>query len=68
MFMAIDTLNPLAQKYECDIAVQVRNLHEWMGAEGILFFLDFTKLIIILFLMSNLKRNLMLQASHGFSW
>lgn len=68
MLMAIDTLNPLAQKYGCDIAVQVRNLHEWMGTEGILFFLDFTKLIIILFLMSNLKRNLMLQASHGFSW
>lgn len=38
MLMAIDTLNPLAQKYECDIAVQVRNLHEWMGTEGILFF------------------------------
>lgn len=67
MLMAIDTLIPLVQKYECDIAVKVRKLHEWMGTERILFFLDFTKLIIILFLMPNLKRNLMLQASHDFS-
>lgn len=57
MLMAIDTLIPLVQKYECDIVVKVRKLHEWMGTERILlFFLDFTKLIIILFLMPNLKK------------
>lgn len=56
--MAIDTLIPLVQKYECDIIVQVRSFHGWMGTEGILIFLDFTKLIIKLFLIPNLEKKL----------
>lgn len=65
MLMAIDTLNPLAQKYECDIAVQVRNLHEWMGTEGILFFFRFYK--INYNIIFNVKPKKKLDVA-GISW
>lgn len=44
MLMAIDTLISLVQKYECDIIVQVRSFHGWMGTEGILILFRFYKI------------------------
>lgn len=53
-----DTLIPLVQKYEYNNVVQVRRYPIWMETEGMLFFSDFTKLLMKLFLMTNIEKKL----------